>query len=73
MALKGRVIRNQILKKLMPLLWFGLVDRAISLLDEIFTPKEAGVFGEIYIRTPYMSAGYYNDRIFNKKVLKSFI
>ena len=35
MALKGRVIRNQILKKLMPLLWFGLVDRAISLLNKI--------------------------------------
>ena len=35
MALRGRVIRNQILKKLMPLLWFGLVDRAISLLNKI--------------------------------------
>lgn len=32
MALKGRVIRNELLDELLPLLWYGLVDRAIDLL-----------------------------------------
>jgi len=35
MALKGRVIRNEILDELLPLLWYGLVDRAIALLMSI--------------------------------------
>lgn len=32
MALKGRVIRNELLDELLPLLWYGLLDRAIALL-----------------------------------------
>lgn len=33
MALKGRVIRNDVLGKLMPLLWYGMVDKAIEYLN----------------------------------------
>jgi hypothetical protein len=35
MALKGRELRNQVLKQLLPLLWLGCVDRAIKLLREL--------------------------------------
>lgn len=35
MALKGRIVRNTILKELMPLLWFGLTDKAIAYIKEI--------------------------------------
>jgi hypothetical protein len=35
MALKGRAIRNETLNKLLPLLWYGLVDRAIAQLMSI--------------------------------------
>jgi hypothetical protein len=35
MALKGRVIRNELLALLLPVLWHGLTDRAITLLSEI--------------------------------------
>jgi len=35
LAMKGRVVRNQMLDKLMPLLWYGLTDKAISFLEEI--------------------------------------
>ena len=35
LALKGRVIRNKTLDKLMPLLWFGLTNKAINYLEEI--------------------------------------
>jgi len=35
MALKGREIRNQVLKQLVPLLWLGCVDRAIQLLQQL--------------------------------------
>jgi len=38
MALKGSKIRNTVLSKLMPLLWHGLVDEAISYLKEL--PQE---------------------------------
>lgn len=38
MALKGSKIRNTVLGKLMPLLWHGLVDEAISYLKEL--PQE---------------------------------
>jgi len=34
-ALKGRDTRNQVLEQLLPLLWLGLVDRAIALLQSI--------------------------------------
>jgi len=33
--MKGRVVRNQMLDKLMPLLWYGLTDKAIAFLEEI--------------------------------------
>jgi hypothetical protein len=33
MALKGRGIRNDVLNKLMPLLWYGMVDKAIEYLS----------------------------------------
>ncbi|MBW2739847.1 MAG: hypothetical protein JRE64_13600 [Deltaproteobacteria bacterium] len=35
LAMKGRVVRNQMLDKLMPLLWYGLTDKAIAFLEEI--------------------------------------
>ena len=35
MAMKGRVFRNQLLELLLPVLWHGLTDKAITLLSEI--------------------------------------
>jgi hypothetical protein len=35
MAMKGRVVRNELLLQLLPILWHGLTDRAITLLNEI--------------------------------------
>lgn len=35
LSMKGRVIRNKVLEKLMPLLWYGATDKAIDLLKEI--------------------------------------
>ena len=35
LALKGRFIRNEILDKLTPLLWYGLIDEAVIYLEEI--------------------------------------
>jgi hypothetical protein len=35
LALKGRFIRNDILEKLKPLLWYGLTDKAEAYLEEI--------------------------------------
>jgi len=35
LALKGRFIRNEILDKLKPLLWYGLIDEAVVYLEEI--------------------------------------
>ena len=37
MACKNREIRNQHLRELLPLLWFGLIDRACDYLREIPT------------------------------------
>jgi hypothetical protein len=34
MAMSGRVIRNETLEQLMPMLWHGLTDKAIEFLDE---------------------------------------
>jgi hypothetical protein len=39
MAMKGRKIRNEVLRKIMPLLWHGLTDRAITLLEQIEAEK----------------------------------
>ena len=35
MAMKGRVLRNKVLEKLLPLLWHGLTDKGITLLEGI--------------------------------------
>jgi len=35
MALKGKEIRNAVLEDLLPLLWHGLTDKAIALLEEM--------------------------------------
>ena len=35
MAMKGSVIRNDVLDRLLPLLWYGLTDKAIGLLEEM--------------------------------------
>ncbi len=35
MGMKGRVVRNEFLEYLLPLLWLGLTDKAIALLDEM--------------------------------------
>jgi hypothetical protein len=34
MAMKGRVARNEVLEQLLPLLWYGLTDKAITLIEE---------------------------------------
>ncbi len=34
MAMKGRVARNEVLEQLLPLLWHGLTDKAIALIEE---------------------------------------
>ncbi len=39
MALNGRDVRNEILREIMPLLWHGLTDRAIDLLEHIDSTK----------------------------------
>jgi hypothetical protein len=39
LALKGRVIRNELLEQLCPLLWHGCVDRAIALLQAVEPSK----------------------------------
>ncbi len=38
-ALKGRVLRKEALSKIMPLLWYGLTDKAIEALEEIHEDK----------------------------------
>ncbi|MDL1968689.1 MAG: hypothetical protein LWW97_09130 [Deltaproteobacteria bacterium] len=43
LAMKGRVVRNQILDKLMPLLWYGLTDNAISFLIVSSRQKHNGI------------------------------
>jgi len=35
MAMKGRVFRNKVLEQLLPLLWQGLTDKAIALINEM--------------------------------------
>jgi hypothetical protein len=35
MAMKGRKIRNEVLGELMPLLWYGMVDKAIEYLNKL--------------------------------------
>lgn len=35
MAMKGRLLRNEVLREVMPLLWHGLTDRAIALVAQI--------------------------------------
>ncbi len=35
LALKGRMIRNDILEKLKPLLWYGVTDKAVACLEKI--------------------------------------
>jgi len=37
MAMRGRIIRNEILEQLMPMLWHGLTDKAIDFLNETQT------------------------------------
>jgi hypothetical protein len=32
--MKGRVFRNQVLEQLLPLLWYGLTDKAVALIKE---------------------------------------
>jgi len=39
MALRGRKIRNEILNEILPLLWHGLVDEAISYLNKLSSDK----------------------------------
>lgn len=35
LALKGRLIRNDIMEKLKPLLWYGVIDKVVAYLEEI--------------------------------------
>jgi hypothetical protein len=39
MAMNGRIVRNEILREVMPLLWHGLTDKAIGLLKKIEAEK----------------------------------
>jgi hypothetical protein len=39
MAMNGRIVRNEILREVMPLLWHGLTDKAIGLLKGIEAEK----------------------------------
>ena len=39
MALKGRLIRNDVLREVMPLLWHGFTDQAIEILEQV-EPKK---------------------------------
>ena len=39
MAMDGRIVRNEILREVMPLLWHGLTDKAIGLLKKIEAEK----------------------------------
>ncbi len=39
LALKGRFLRKEVLSEVMPLLWFGLTDRAIEALEAIDSEK----------------------------------
>lgn len=39
LALKGRLVRNETLREIMPLLWHGFTDRAITLLRQIESEK----------------------------------
>lgn len=39
MAMKGRTLRNEALREIMPLLWHGLTNKAISYLEEIPASK----------------------------------
>ena len=39
MAMNGRIVRNEILREVMPLLWHGLTDKAIGLLKGIEDKK----------------------------------
>jgi hypothetical protein len=39
MAMNGRIVRNEILRQVMPLLWHGLTDKAIGLLKAIEAEK----------------------------------
>ena len=39
LAMRGRLLRNKILGEVMPLLWHGLTNRAITLLNEIEPEK----------------------------------
>ena len=39
MAMKGRFVRNNLLESLLPLLWHGLTDKAIGLLEEMDTSQ----------------------------------
>lgn len=34
LGMKGRTVRNQLVKRVLPLLWYGLTDKAIGLLQE---------------------------------------
>ena len=34
MAMKGRIVRNEVLEQLLPLLWNGLTDKAMALIEE---------------------------------------
>ncbi len=39
LAMKGRIVRNEILREVMPFLWHGLTDKAIGLLKRIEAEK----------------------------------
>jgi len=65
-ACKGREIRNAHLKKLLPLLWFGLVDKALDYLQTIPATdlKEAGAISKLsnYLQRHHKSIPCYAMR-----------
>ena len=44
MALKGSKMRNAVLEKLLPLLWYGLVDQAIDYLSALPAAQLIAIF-----------------------------
>jgi len=60
MALKGRVIRNALLDELLPCLWHGCVDKAITLLQSVDSTKIknqkalADLIGYLERNSPYI-------------------
>ena len=71
MALHGRTIRNEVLTKIMSLLWHGLVDEVIIYIsslskDKIRNEKEINNIKNYIVTNP---ENWRKDKLFNKDIL----